>query len=355
MPYNDVVDRGWNAASGATHASGGGLLGGEAGALIPEDVSKEIMQGVTEKSAALKLFRHRDMGRAQTRLPVLNVLPTAYFVAGDAGFKQTTAASWSNVYLNAEELAAIAIIPEKVLDDSDYDLWGEIKPLLEEAIAVALDDAIFFGTNKPTSWAAAIVTAAAAAGNVVRAGTSLVDLADDINNVMGAVEADGYIPTGHFARMQLRAKLRGLRDTQKNFLFQPDNQQNVQNMPLQFGTLMNEPITFSRGGFASFATAADQWSLITGDWSQGIIGMRQDITYKMLDQAVITDNTGPNPLIQYNLPQQDLLAMRVVARFAFAVPNPVNRLQPTAANRYPFAALQQKATTGGEASQDQTR
>jgi HK97 family phage major capsid protein len=339
MPYTDVIDRGWNAASGT-------LLGGEAGALIPEDVSKEIMKGVTEKSAALKLFRHRDMGRAQTRLPVLNVLPTAYFVAGDAGFKQTTAASWTNVYLNAEEIAAIAIIPEKVLDDSDYDLWGEMKPLLEEAIAVALDDAIFFGTNKPASWPTAIVTAAAAAGNVVRAGTSAVDLADDINNVMAAVEADGYIPNGHFARIQMRAKLRGLRDAQKNFLFQPDNQANLQNMPLQFGTLMNEPITFSRGGFTSFATTADLWSLITGDWTQGVIGIRQDITYKMLDQSVITDGATP-PVIQYNLPQQDLLAMRVVARFGFAVPNPVNRLNATA-SRYPFGALQQKATTGGE-------
>jgi HK97 family phage major capsid protein len=339
MPYNSVIDRG-NAPST--------LLAGDVGALIPEEVSREVMQGVTEKSAALKLFRHRDMGTAQTRLPVLAALPTAYFVTGtnpDIGLKQTTEMSWTNVYLNAEEIATIVPIPEKILDDTKYDLWGEIKPWLEEAIAVALDDAIFFGTNKPATWATAIVTAAAAANNVVRSGTSsTIDFVDDINNVLAAVEADGYMPNGFFARMQLRAKLRGLRDTTKAFLFQPDDQ-SAMNMPLQFGTLFNEPIVFSRAGFSSFATAADQWSLITGDFTQGIIGVRQDISYKMLDQAVLTDAGG---LVVYNLPQQDMVALRVVARFAFAVPNPINRLQPVGANRYPFGALQQKATTGGE-------
>lgn len=338
MPYNSVIDRG-NAPST--------LLVGDVGALIPETVSRDVMQGVTEKSAALKLFRHRDMGTAQTRLPVLSALPTAYFVTGtnpDIGLKQTTEMAWGNVFLNAEEIATIVPIPEKILDDVKYDLWGEVKPWLEEAIAIALDDAVFFNINRPTTWSPAIITGATNAGNVVRSGTSTVDFVDDINNVIAAVEADGFIPNGFFARMQLRAKLRGMRDTTKNFLFQPDDQ-SAMNMPLQFGTLFNEPIVFSRGGFSSFATTADMWSLIAGDFTQGIIGVRQDITYKMLDQAVITDAGG---LVIYNLPQQDMVALRVVARFAFAVPNPINRLQPVAVNRYPFGALQQKATTGGE-------
>jgi hypothetical protein len=64
--------------------------------------------------------------------------------------------------------------------------------------------------------------------------------------------------------------------------------------------------------------------------------MRQDITYKVLDQAVITDAAGN---IVYNLAQQDMVALRAVIRLGFALPNPVNRVNPTAATRYPFAVL----------------
>ena len=39
----------------------------------------------------------------------------------------------------------------------------------------------------------------------------------------------------------------------------------------------------------------------------------------MLTEGVIQDGTGA---IQYNLPQQDMVALRVVARYAFAVGNP---------------------------------
>ena len=65
-----------------------------------------------------------------------------------------------------------------------------------------------------------------------------------------------------------------------------------------------------------------------------VVGVRQDLTYKLLDQAVITDDTGA---IIYNLPQQDMLALRVVARFAFAVATPVSRNAADAG--YPFAVL----------------
>jgi hypothetical protein len=55
---------------------------------------------------------------------------------------------------------------------------------------------------------------------------------------------------------------------------------------------------------------------VVGDYSMAVVGVRQDLTYKLLDQAVITDDAGA---IVYNLPQQDMLALRVVARFGFAI------------------------------------
>jgi len=92
------------------------------------------------------------------------------------------------------------------------------------------------------------------------------------------------------------------------------------------------PILFPRNGSVVAASSL----LISGDWTQLVYSIRQDITYKVLDQAVIQDNTGA---IVYNLAQQDMVALRSVMRLGWQVPNPVNRVNVNAATRYPFAVL----------------
>lgn len=301
----------------------------DAEALIPEVVSREIIQGIPTTSQIMRLARRLpNMPRNKTRLPVLSALPTAYFVNGDTGLKQTTEMLWSNKYLNAEELAVIVPIPEAVLDDADYDIWGEIRPRLVEAIGVAFDAAVVHGTNAPDSWPDDIVTAATAAGNVVALGAG-ADIYDDImseGGVMSLVEADGFNINGHLAALSLKARLRGLRDAAGNPIFM----RTVQEMARY--ELDGAPIFFSDNNALNTAAAL----LISGDWTQLVYAMRQDITYKLLDQAVIQDGAGN---IIYNLAQQDMVALRVVMRCAWQVPNPINRQQTTEASRYPFGVL----------------
>lgn len=334
MPYNSI----------AVRATPGG------GPLIPEDVQRDIVSSVEEKSAALRLMPHVRMKRAQQRIPVLSQLPTAYWLTGasldarDIGMKQTTTIAWDNVYLNAEEIAVIVPISKNLLADMDYDFWSQIKPKVTEAFGVALDEAIFFGVNAPTTFPPSIVSGANSAGNLVVAGTSTVDYLDDVNNAMAAVEADGFDVTGFWARRQVRAKLRGLRDTTKGLLYYPDEPPTGD---ARLGTLYGEPIVFSNAGLSGFATGAANYSMIMGQWDQSMLAIREDIEMEMFDTGVITDNGSP-PVIQYNLLQQDMVALRVTARFAWAIPNPISRQQPTKASRFPFAVVQQKATTGGE-------
>ena len=304
---------------------------------MPESVTREIIQSVPEQSAVLSLGRRLpNMSRKQTRMPVLSTLPLAHFVDGDTGLKQATEVAWANKYLDAEEIAVIVPIPEAVLDDADYDIWAEVKPLIAQAIGGVIDAAVLFGTNAPSAWPDDIKTAATAAGNSVDLSSvgNIYDALLGEAGVVAKVEADGYMVTGHVAPMGLRGKLRGLRADsgagQPIFMRALDNGQNMQSEARY--ELDGAPIFFPRNGSMDITNVVD----FTGDWQQLVYAFRQELTYKMLTEAVIQDGSGT---IIYNLAQQDMVALRCVVRFAWQVPNPINLEEQTEANRYPFAVL----------------
>lgn len=313
-------------------------------ALIPEEVTREIFKEVPAQSAVMSLARRLpNMTRAQTRMPVMSGLVTGGFVNGDTGQKTTSNAEWANKYLDAEEIAVIVPIPEAVLDDTDYDIWAEVKPQIVEEFGRIFDAAVLFGTNAPSSWPTDIRAACAAASHTidlstqVAAGDDLYDIllgniAAGTPGVFGLVEHDGYGVTGAIAHPTFKSSLRGLRDAngQPIFMRSMANGQNLQGATRY--ELDGQPIGFVNNG--SFDTSSAL--LFAGDWSKVVWAMRQDITYKILDQAVIQ---GPGGDIIYNLAQQDMVALRAVMRIAWQVPNPINRMETTEANRYPIAAL----------------
>ena len=300
--------------------------------LIPVEYSNELLKTVPEGSWAMKLGRRlRDMSRYQTLLQVSSALSTAYFVSGDTGAKQTTNLEWSDVTLQAEELAVIVPIPENVLDDAEVPIWDEALPDIKNAIGKAVDQAVFGGTNIPASWntaigGAGIVAVATAKSNSVALGAG-ADLYDDLlgdGGVFSLVEADGFAVSGSVAHLGMKGKLRGVRGSDGQPIFMTD--------PAIAGGYMlaGAPTYFPTNG-AMVTTAP----LIAGDFSQLVYSIRKDVTWKVLTEAVIQDGAGN---ILYNLAQQDMVALRVVVRLGFALPNPVNRVN-TGASRYPFAIL----------------
>lgn len=244
--------------------------------------------------------------------------------------KKTTNAEWDKLTLTAEEIAVIVPIPEAVFEDSQYSMWDEIKPQIVEAFGVAIDEAVFFGTNKPTTFPDAIVTAAIAKENTVEIGTN-EDIAGDIigeGGVMSKVEAQGYKVTGFYADSSLEAKFRNLRDTTNQLLYTPGL---TAEMPV---SLVGRPMKYDDTGIFDASKAL----LIAGDFTKAVYSIRQDITYKVLDQAIIQNTDGT---IAYNLAQQDMVALRCVMRLGVQVAAPVTR--KGTADRYPFAVLTPKS------------
>jgi hypothetical protein len=91
------------------------------------------------------------------------------------------------------------------------------------------------------------------------------------------------------------------------------------------------PIEYAVAGTVPAPTLA-----VAGEWSLCLLGVRQDITFKVFDQDVITDDTGA---IVLNLMQQDMLALRCVGRFGFNVAVPATLTEGATGTPYPFGVL----------------
>lgn len=283
-------------------------------ALIQEQVVSTIFQDAPAQSVFMSLARKLpNMTSKQTRIPVLDMLPMAYWVGGDTGYKQTSRQAWDNVYLTAGELAVIVPIPEAVLEDASFDIIGEVTPRVNEAIGRCVDSAVLFGVNRPPEWQNDIITLARQAGNNVSGGITYDTLLGS-GGLFGKIEACGRMATGVVAAMQTRAALRGLKDTEGRLLFKTD-MQGATPYALD-GVAMQFPTN------GCFDTSVAQ--MIAGDFSQAVYSIRQDVTTKILTEATLVDPSTKE--IMYSLAQQDMIALRVVFRMGWAVPNPATAM-----------------------------
>lgn len=314
MPYNNVVSR------------------ADVQATVPEEfIADLIAEEMPATSLVLSAGPMRvPLSRGQARFPVLSLLPTAYFVNGDTGQKQTTETAWANKYLNVEELAVIVPVPENVVEDEGFDLVAAMTPLIAQAMGQALDNAVLFGVNKPTTWdlgdgatANGVVQVAAAKSHTFAATN---DPWKDILETLRLTAADGYAANAIIGDALSEYDLLEVRDNYGRPLFIPNT-----DTP-GLGALAGRRFIYLNNGIWNAADA----TFVAGDISKMIVGMRRDITFEVFREGVITDNTGA---IVLNLMQQDARALRVTMRLAVTVGMPINARNAANANRYPFAAL----------------
>lgn len=203
----------------------------DAEAIIREQVVEAIQQDLPKQSTFLAMAKKLpNMTSNQTRIRVLDMLPTAYWKDGDTGYIKTSEQAWENVYITAGELAVIVPIPKNVLDDAEFDIMGEVTPRCIEAMGQKIDGAIVFGINRPAEWQNDIITLARQAGNNVALGVS-PDYYDKIlceNGVFAKVEENDYTVTGIVSSNRMKAKLRGVRDQNGAPIFKKEMQGTTQ-------------------------------------------------------------------------------------------------------------------------------
>jgi HK97 family phage major capsid protein len=323
--------------------AGGVIDRGDVGALIPEGYVTDIITSAAATSLALSTFRRVVMPGLVSHLPVLDVLPVATWVNGEVadppnhnlGKKTVTDAAFSKKVLTAEEVAAVIVVPEAVVDDAGGTrLWDILLPQLASAVGRALDAAVFFGAQAPASFpAGGIEGGAVAAGNVVALSVGAQPDADDFNTSLGHVEADGYVNRVIYSGTRGKANFRGW---------------NAGGVPIYLTDLRNDSIVDSLYGipveydeFGLFA--ANDVAAINGDSQMAILGVRQDMTLKFTDTGIVDVSAAQDGSQPVNLFTQDAVAYRIVARFGFVVANPVTASSGAAASRYPFSVIQTPA------------
>lgn len=315
MPYNSIIGR------------------SDVAGIIPVEYSNELLDGIAGESFLMRMARRlRNMSVYEEKLPVLSALATAYFPGGDTGLVQTSEVNWADVTIYAEDLAVIVPISKNVLNDASVPIWNEVRPEMITAAGVAIDNAQLYGTNKPSTWPTAIVTAAASASHNISA-AAYTDLYEAIlgetgagvSGLFGLIEEDGFNVNGVLSHIPMKRKLRNTRDADGQPIFGPDP-----SAPGRY-ILDGAPCLFPATGITS-----SSYRMIAGDWQQLAYSMREDLAFEVFTEGVIQDNTGT---IVFNLMQQRMAALMLTMRLGFAVPNKINRVNTSSATRYPFAYL----------------
>jgi HK97 family phage major capsid protein len=283
--------------------------------IIPREYSQQIIEEATRLSTVLQLARTMPMGTRITELPVPGKLPAAQWTTGTnlppggPGRKFYTDLRLQPQVMTAEEVSAVVAIPEQYLDDNTVNLWGWVRPQLAQAIATRLDETVLFGgpAPVPTTFPVGGIIAAAYSIPV----TEGIDAVDGVNAAMSAVERQGLLVTGHSADIGAKGQFRGVRDQNGSLLLGTE-----QVGGMERPTLYGAPIAYSAYTQTPLTT-----DFITGAWEYLVIGVRQDIRFRIDPSGVIASPDGQQVLVSGF--QDNVVPAKVWARFACTIVKPV--------------------------------
>jgi hypothetical protein len=270
----------------------------DAAALVPEEVSKEMLGKATEKSAVLQMFRPVPVGRAQVRFPVLSPSrsPTSWRRHRSP---QTTEINWANKFMNVEEIAAIMPVPDNVIADVDANIWDEAMPLLAGGGRPHPRPGRPLRHERPE-----LVADERPVGAHQRRQQRHRGLRGHGGRILRRHRRPVRQGRGRRLRRHRlgRRRLRQEQAPHRPRLAGPQARRRPGLRRRRHPRRLRDRLPDAR----PLAHHVGSPRLFGGDWSQFVVGVRQDITWRVLDQAVIQDNTGA---IVYNLAQQKMVAL----------------------------------------------
>lgn len=301
--------------------------------LIPEEVSNTLLKNLESNSSVLSSFTRIPVSRKQVRLPILASLPSVAWVntPSTGRRKPVTKVTWADKFLDIEELAVIVVVEDDSFDDADEPIWERVRPLVEQAAGRHIDNTVYFGVNAPAAFPTNVVDAATAVGNIAALGTATAEqggIVSDQADMLEEVESQGYDLTQGIANRRLKAAARRARNA---------NGDRFGEVAIGKNEVEIDGVTYNTDSMRGlWPTGNGQPISVAIDTDEFVFGLRQDVTWKVLDQAVIQDADGE---IVHNLAQEDKTGLRFVFRGGWQVGNTIRYDEEVEANRYPAGLL----------------
>ncbi len=258
------------------------------------DVSGIIVDKALIQSAVAPLAQRVTMNAPSLTTMSLGAVEAHFIDHTETKFSQELTAS--TVSLNVKPLATVMVF-DKYLNEDVRSFTARLRERISEAFAKAMDREMLYNTD--AKFTRGVVAAATAAGHVKA--TQSDSLYDNLNTVMGYIEADAYEPSGFVLRINERSAIRAAKD--------------ANNLPI-FSMSAREGEPDRLLGLPTYYTRNTQGTTraVVGQWNQLIYGVYDQLAIDTFDTGVVTVGATT-----YNLLQQNLIAIRAEMRLGFTV------------------------------------
>lgn len=257
---------------------------------VPPDRQYEVVANIYEDSALLQLADVRQMTSVSQEIVTAGTFTwhANMPVVTEVMAKPESTHTLANPTLTANKMATFIIVSDELLAETPVDLIAFYQDAITQRMAQLIDIHGIAGGGPfgVQNLAAAAVAHDSTNSNAMQvisgtvAAPTYVNFMDQITSVFSAVEADDYLPNGWLIARPLKGVLRGLKEGGTNQALLMENFQ--QDVPDQ---LFGEPAYFLGRGV--FGNAINSPRLIVGDFSQMIVGIRDELTFSLHNEGTI--------------------------------------------------------------------
>ena len=282
---------------------------------IPPDKQYEVTANVYDDSALLQLADVRQMTSAVQDVITAGsfTFPAGMSNVAEAGLKPTADGTLGSYQLVAQKMAVFVVVTDELLQESAVDIISFYQDAITQQMAKLIDTHGLAGGG-PFGTESLANAASAAGGAHVQAFTGTIaaptGVVGALTNGMNSIEADDFVPTGWLLARPVKGLLRNINDTTGRPILAESFQADVPD------TLWGEPMYYLGRGV--FPTGASALRAIVGDFSQYVIGIRDELTFSLHNEGTIELTPG-NAATQVNLLQQNLTALRAEMRLGAKV------------------------------------